>query len=151
MNLILVTIHNITRWVVIILGVFAIIRGIAGLIGKKTWQESDRKIGFFFTLAFDIQILFGILLYFFFSQWGLKSILNFGMAEVMKVTVFRFYVVEHALMMFLGIIFAHLGSILPKKTENSGKKFKRVVIFFGLALILILVGVPWDRPLFPGL
>jgi len=151
MNALLVSLHNIIRWVVIVLGVLAAVRGFIGWFGNKTWTDKDRKFGLFFTISFDIQIMIGILLYLVFSQWGIKSILNIGMSEVMGLSKYRFYVVEHGLMMFLGFILAHLGSILPKKVDDSRSKFKRTAILFGLAAILVIMGVPWDRPLLPGL
>ena len=151
MNVLFVSLHNIIRWVVIILGVLAAVRGFIGWFGKKPWTEKDRKLGLFFTISFDIQILIGILLYLVLSQWGLKAFSNIGMADVMRISEYRFYAVEHGLMMFVGFILAHLGSILPKKVDDSKSKFKRAAILIGLAAILVIIGVPWDRPLFPGL
>jgi hypothetical protein len=37
------------------------------------------------------------------------------------------------------------------KRAEEGKKHQRAAIWFGLSLIVILVGMPWMRPLFPGL
>ena len=150
MNVLFVTLHNIIRWFVIVLGVLAVLRGFIGWLGNKAWTEKDRKLGLFFTISNDVQILIGILLYLVFSQWGLKLILDIGMAGVMGLSEYRFYAVEHGLMVFLGFILAHLGSILPKKVDDSKRKFRRTVLYFGFAVLLILVGVPWDRPLFPG-
>ncbi|MCJ7700127.1 MAG: hypothetical protein MUO62_00965, partial [Anaerolineales bacterium] len=119
--------------------------------GKKEWAESDRKIGLAFTSMVDLQLLVGGLLYLVFSEWALKAVLNKGMAFVMKQGEYRFFSVEHLVYMVLGIVFAHLGSTLPKKVEDSRSKFKRATIWFGLAIILIMAGIPWSRPLFPGL
>jgi membrane protein insertase Oxa1/YidC/SpoIIIJ len=60
-------------------------------------------------------------------------------------------VVEHIFYMILAMIFAHLGSILPKKVQDAAKKHQRAAIFFILAVVVILMGIPWGRPLFPGL
>ena len=145
-----VAVHNILRWVVVILGVIVFIRSVWGWLGKKEWGATDRKFGIFFTSAVDIQLLLGILLYFVFSEWALKAILNQGMSTVMGNSEYRFFAIEHAFYMILAMVFAHLGSALPKKVDDSSAKFKRAALWFGLALLLILAGIPWGRPLLPG-
>ena len=145
-----VAIHNIVRWVVLILGIIVVARSILGWLGKKEWTATDRKFGVFFTSAIDIQLLLGILLYFVFSNWALKAIMELGMAEVMKQSEYRFFAIEHAFYMILAVVFAHLGSALPKKVDDSQMKFKRAALWFGLALLLLLAGIPWGRPLLPG-
>ena len=147
----LVATHNIIRWVVVILGLIAVARAFWGWFGKKEWTVRERKIGIFFTSAVDVQLLLGVVLYFVFSNWGLKAILDQGMSFVMGSTEYRFFAVEHVFFMILGVIFAHLGSMLPKKVDDSESKFKRAAIWFTLALLVILAGIPWTRPLFPGL
>ena len=42
-NLILLTLHNLTRWLVLILALLVIIRAFTGWIGKKTYQDQDRR------------------------------------------------------------------------------------------------------------
>ena len=147
----LVAVHNIVRWVVVILGFVAVFRSFWGWIGKKAWSSTERKIGLSFTTSIDVQLLLGILLYFVFSNWGLKAIINQGMPFVMGNSEYRFFALEHAFYMILAMIFAHLGGALPKKVDDDSSKFKRASIFFGLALLLILAGIPWDRPLLPGI
>jgi hypothetical protein len=146
-----VTLHNLIRWVVLILGGIASIQALLGWFGKKAWTESARKLGLFFTISVDIQLLLGIILYFVLSEWGLKAILTQGMGEVMGSAAYRFYAVEHAFIMLFAFIFAHLGSALPKRAEGDQAKFKRAALWIGLATIIILLGIPWDRPLLPGL
>ena len=147
----IVAVHNILRWVVVILGIVAVVRSFWGWFGRKEWTSTERKIGMFFTTSVDIQLLIGILLYFVFSSWGLRAILDQGMSFVMGTTEYRFFAIEHAFYMILAVIFAHLGSALPKRVDKDLSKFKRASIWFGLALLLILAGIPWGRPLLPGL
>jgi len=143
--------HNFTRWVVLLMGLLASYRAIVGWLGKKNWADTDKKVGLFFTISVDIQLLIGFLLYFVFSEWALKAILRIGMAEVMENSGLRYYAVEHVFYMALGFVFAHLGSALPKKVDDSQIKFKLAAFWIGLATILIIVGIPWARPLIPGI
>ena len=63
----------------------------------------------------------------------------------------RFFGLEHAVYMILAVILAHIGSALSKKAADSRGKFVRAAIFYGLALLLVLLGIPWGRPLIPGM
>jgi hypothetical protein len=141
--------HNIVRWVVLILLIIAVVRAFIGWFGKREWSQTDRKLGLFTTIGIDIQLLLGLLLYFFLSPITRSAFQDFGAA--MGVGDLRFYALEHALYMVLAVVFAHLGSVLPKKASASDSKFKRAALCFSLALVLILIGIPWGRPLLPGL
>lgn len=142
-------IHNIIRWVVLILGALAVLRALIGWLGKQAWIPADRKIGSFFAMALDIQMLLGLILYLFFSPFGLKAFSNLDMSAIMGQPEMRFFAVEHILFMVLAIVFAHLGVSLPRKADKPNKKHRLAAIWLGLAFILILLGMPWVRPLFP--
>jgi uncharacterized membrane protein YozB (DUF420 family) len=144
-------VHNILRWVTLILGFLAVLRAFIGWFGKHAWIPADPKIGRFFTSAIDIQLLVGLLLYIFFSPFTLQAIRNFGFGTIMEQVDYRFFAVEHLFYMLLAVVFAHLGSALPKKVDRPVDKHRRAAIWFGLALLLILIGMPWFRPLLPGL
>lgn len=141
--------HNITRWVALILAIVATVTAFLGWFGKRQWSARDRKIGSFFGIAMDIQLLLGLILYFVYSPLTRTALADFGAA--MGVQDLRFYAIEHAFYMILAVVFAHLGSILARRAPDSKAKFLRAAIFFGLSLLLILLGIPWSRPLFPGL
>jgi hypothetical protein len=140
--------HNIVRWVALILAILATVTAFLGWFGKRQWTERDRKIGSFFGIAMDIQILLGLILYFT-SPLTRTALADFGAA--MGVKDLRFFAIEHVFYMVLAVVFAHLGSILARRASDSKAKFQRAAIFFGLSLLLILLGIPWMRPLFPGL
>lgn len=142
--------HNILRWVAIILAVIVLYRAFSGWLLKKNWQDLDRKAGLLFTITMDTQILLGLILYFGLSPFALKGILAQGMAFVMGNGEYRFYAVEHIFFMGLAVIFVHLGSLLPKKVQDPIKKHRQAAILFGLAVVLVILGIPWGRPLFPN-
>jgi uncharacterized membrane protein len=145
---IVLALHNIVRWLVLILGVVAVLRAFVGWFGKREWTEIDRKIGSYVSITIDIQILLGLILYFI-SPLTKLALSNFGTA--MQVVELRFFTLEHVFYMLLALLFAHLGSILPKRAAEAIAKHKWAAIFFSLTVLFILLGIPWGRPLFPGL
>ena len=141
--------HNLFRWVALILAIVATVGAFLGWFGKRQWSERDRKIGSFFGMAMDIQLLLGLILYFAYSPITRQALADFGAA--MGVKDLRFFGVEHVFYMVLAVVFAHLGSILARKAPESKAKFQRAAIFFGLSLLLMLLGIPWTRSLIPFL
>lgn len=141
-------IHNILRWVVLLIGIWAVIQALLGWFGNRDWTKQDRRAGLFFTIGLDIQLLLGLLLYVFLSPWTKGVFQDFGAA--MSDPTRRFFALEHAFYMLLAVICGHLGSALPKRVAEPKGKHQRAVLFFFLALLVILLGMPWMRPLLRG-
>jgi len=141
----LVVLHNLTRWIVLIAGVLAAAKAILGFVNKQSWTALDNRLSLIFTIAFDIQVLLGLILYVvgptMQSVWG-----DFGAA--MSQSGLRFFAVEHIFIMIISLGLAHMGRSLAKKAANDAKKHQRAAIFFTLSIVLILMGIPWSRPLF---
>lgn len=151
----LVHLHNLLRWVVLLLLVIAIFRHMAGLSGKRPFTQGDKKVGLFLMISAHIQLLLGLIQWFI-GPWGLKLIQNVGMSEVMKNPVYRFWAVEHNTGMLIAIILITIGRGAAKKNIPDQAKHKKSFWLYLIALILILASIPWPgrevaRPLFPGM
>lgn len=149
-NLILLSLHNIMRWVVLVLGVVVIVRSVLGWTKKRDYLDRDRKLTISFSGVYDLQILLGIILYFT-KGWG--GVLMNAPADVMKTAALRFFAVEHWTLMIVAAVLIHIGSSQVKKATESIKKYKRATIWFTIALLLTLASIPWPgmtsaRPLF---
>lgn len=145
----ILSIHNIFRWVVLIVLILAFVNALLGWIQKRGWSSTDRKLGTFAGIGVDIQLLLGLLLYFVYSPITTSSFANFGAA--MGASDRRFFLVEHSSLMLLALIFVHLGSVMARRATGDQKKHRQAAIWFGLTLLVVLLGTPWFRPLFPGL
>jgi hypothetical protein len=142
-------VHNVLRWVVIILAILALFSAYRGWVGKLAWKNSDRLSGLLFTISLDLQLLLGIILYFFLSPITQAALRDFR--EAMAVEELRFFALEHAFYMLLAVIFTHIGNIAVKRAPQSLAKFRRAAIWFTLAVIMVILGMPWGRPLIPGI
>lgn len=147
--------HNFLRWVILILLVVALVRHLLGMSGKKPFTSGDKKIGLFLMIAAHIQFLIGLIQWFV-GPWGFKVIQNIGMGAAMKDPTYRFWTVEHNIGMLIAIILITVGRGVSKKNIPDAVKHKKTFWFFLVALILILVSIPWPwrevaRPLFPGM
>lgn len=146
--------HNVLRWAVLLLGIWAIVRASLGVMNKSEYTETDRKSALFLLIASHTQLLLGLLLYFL-GPWFGELIHN--TSEVMKTAPLRFFVVEHFFGMLLAIVMVHIGYTKTKRHTEADKKFRSSLIYFSIGLIIILLSIPWPflqgsgRPLFPGM
>ncbi len=150
----LLFVHSWLRWAVLLLGVYAFARAAAGRFTRRPWTPVDDKAGRSFVIALDLQVVFGLLLYFFFSSFTMAAWRDMGGA--MADAVIRFWAVEHVVGMLVATAFVHVGRVRVRKASDSPRKHFMAAIFFGLALVLMLVSTPWpfgnvDRPWLRGI
>lgn len=137
------SLHNILRWVTVLLAVFAVFNAFRGWFGQRTWSERDRKLGTYFSIALDTQLLLGLLLYLFISPSGWVRQLFSNFSGLMDSSAGRFFGLEHFFFMLLAVVFVHIGSSRSRKAEGDVNKFRTAAIWFTLAIIVILIGIPW--------
>ena len=145
-------IHNIVRWLVLLAGLWAVIRAWSGLFVRREWLKADRMAGVLFSSTLDLQLLLGVILYFI-SPLVQVAFQDFGAA--MGAAGLRFFALDHAIFSLLAAVVAHLGSISTRKAPTTRTRFARAALLFTLALALLLVGIPWPwlavgRPWLPG-
>jgi len=142
--------HSIIRWAILLFGAWTVMNAISGLVSKRPYSTNDNRSSLLFMIFCDLQLLLGIILLF--SNGWLDKISS-SMGSVMKSTYDRFFIVEHGFMMILAWILVHIGRSSVKKAAIE-IKHKKMLIFFGIALLLIVVSIPWPnkemvaRPMF---
>ncbi|HMO34323.1 MAG TPA: hypothetical protein PKE63_02110 [Lacibacter sp.] len=142
----LVHLHNVLRWVILILLLVALFQAL-------TKKNGLQKTSLFLLISAHITLLLGLFQYFNSEMAGFKIIERVGgFGNVMKDSFARFWVVEHISAMLLAIVLITLARGRVKK-EN----FKGATLFYLIALLLVLAAVPWPfregiaRPWFPGM
>lgn len=135
---ILVRAHSGLRWVILALLLFAIINAAKKQTSGR-YEKKDKMINLFAMISLHIQLLIGLVLYFF-SKSG-KISFSEGW---MKITMFRFYGMEHLLLMIIAIAVITMGrSKAEKKLKGTRDKHRRIMISYTIGLILILIAIPW--------
>lgn len=151
----LLHLHNILRWVILILLLASIIKSFSAWKGNKAFTTGDKKLWLFTMIAAHITLLIG-LYQLFLGRFGL-FVADAPADGVMGDKFFRFYWIEHPTAMLLATILITVGRGMSKKAVPDSVKFRKAFWFFFIALILILAGVPWPfreiigRPLIPGM
>jgi hypothetical protein len=144
-------VHSWLRWLIILLGLLAVARAVAGRASGRPWLAADAAPGRFYTIALDVQMLFGLLLYFVFSD--LLTLARADMGRAMANPTIRFWLVEHLAGMVVAIALAHIGAVRIRKVTDATARFTQAALFYSLSLVAVLLATPWPglahaRPLF---
>ena len=131
--------HSLLRWAVVILGLWTLINALTGYFGKRAYTANDNRSNLFFMISCDIQLLIGLALYIH-NGWfdRLKD-----MGNNMKDPYLRYFTMEHLTLMLVAWVLVHIGRATVKKADTDAAKHKKMLIFFGLAIVLIIAAIPW--------
>ncbi len=142
----LLALHNLLRWLVLILAVVALLRALKGVNGGVEYAGGAKRALSFFTMSVHVQFLLGVILY------GVSPLTRQAMGDLgaaMREPGVRFFVAEHPFVMLLGVVAATASGIIARRGPDDAVRHRRAAIGVALSLALILAGVPWQRPLLP--
>lgn len=141
----LLHLHSILRWVILLLLLICIFQALSK-------NSVVKKTSLWLLISAHLMLIVGVYQVFF-GRYGINKGLPAGI-ELMKDKFYRFFWVEHPLMMLLAII---LITIARGKAKNLN--YKSVTWLLIIALLIILAAVPWPfreivgegRTWFPGM
>jgi hypothetical protein len=136
----LLHLHSVVRWVVLLLLLIAIFNSLAA--GNRLFTRGDARTGSMLTGFADLMLLIGLVLWYF-SARGFQAFKTESFGAVMKEDSTRFFALEHPVGMLLAIILLHVGKAQGKKAISDKSKHRRTVVFYLLALLIILLSIPW--------
>src|SRR5258706_290439 len=139
---VLLQVHNILRWVILLLLTLSIIQSFIGWIKRRELREADAKLWLFTMISVHTTLLIGLILLLF----GRYGILSTGLPEgvnLMQDKFFRFFWVEHPVGMVIATVLITLGRGVVKKQNTDPLKYKKAFWYFLIALLIILATIPW--------
>ncbi len=130
--------HSGLRWILLILLIATIFNAYKKWKSNQEFSNMDNKLSLFTLIFAHIQLLIGA--YLFFTSPKVQTMLaDFDMSS----TLGRFFTVEHTLGMVIAIILITVGRVQSKKIVEDALKHKKIFVMYLIALILILVSIPW--------
>jgi heme A synthase len=136
-------IHSYWAYLTLLLIVLATLNALKGVFTKGDFLNKDYRISLFALIVTHIQIVIGLILYML-SPSAMGAIKGSGMGSVMKDSLLRYFSVEHPLMMIIAVVLITIGYSKHKKKETSIQKFRAIAIFYTIALVLVLIRIPWN-------
>lgn len=144
----LLFLHSLFRWLVLASLALSISRSAQGYRLQSAFTKSHDILRHVTATIAHIQLLLGILIYtqsptvHYFSAHPLN-----GPDEAL------FFGLLHISLMLLSILILTIGSAKAKRQTTDREKFRTMMVWFSIALALILVAIPWpfsplaNRPL----
>jgi uncharacterized protein YacL len=126
--------HSALRWIVLILIIFAVASALINWLSKHS--KNNQKLNIFTLIATHTQFIIGLVLYF------ISPKVEFSAAS-MSNRVARFFLVEHLVIMLIAIVLITVGYSKSKKMIPTWKANRTIVIFYLIAFLLIIAGIPW--------
>lgn len=153
MHRVLLAAHSLNRWLVVVLLLMALGRGIVGWARGRTWTRRDDLTSRLLIAVLDVQLLLGVALY------AVSPLVRAGWADLgatMDNRVLQFWTVEHAPTMIIAVVIVHIGSVMARRADKDRRRYRVETLTVGVATLLILGGIPWPflehgRPLLPRL
>ncbi len=132
--------HSIVRWLVLFFILFAISRAALGLIKKKTFSKTDNSIRHWTATVAHIQLMIGITIY---TRSPIVSYFWSDTTAAIQNLDITFYGAIHFALMLIAIVVLTIGSALAKRRATDITKFKTMLVWFSVALIIIIIAIPW--------
>lgn len=136
----LISLHSILRWLVLMGLIIAIIRAYSGAVRFKNFSKTDNAIRHWTATIAHIQLALGIILYTkspitrYFWKHTNDALANFDST---------FFALLHAFLMFSAVVLITVGSSLAKRRGTDQEKFRTMLLWFSIALLLIFIAIPW--------
>jgi len=121
-----VTLHSYFRWVVLLIGVAAIVISLLAASGNRPWDTAAERLAFFFTLAMDIQFLIGVVVWVSEAKWAGDVVLGW----------------LHPLAMLGAVALAHIGRARADRSTLTRDKGRQAALFFVVSFVVILIAIP---------
>jgi hypothetical protein len=131
--------HSWLRWSALIAAVGALAMIFSGR-DSMTVAKADRW-GLALMISLDLQMLLGLVLYLGLSPFTKEAFNDVGAA--MSNSGLRYWLVEHPTMMIGAVVAAHVGRITGRRSRTPEAKRGRLLLWFTVALALMLVSIPW--------
>jgi hypothetical protein len=144
------TIHSWLRWATLALAIGATLNAWLCRDADVNARMPGRHWDTYFMLALDLQVLFGLALYFGLSPYTSQAFTNFGAA--MQNPAMRYWAVQHVATMAAAVLLVRVGRALAGTAQTGSARRRWRLLFFSLTTLAIITGIPWpglpgDRPL----
>ncbi|MBD1397701.1 hypothetical protein H9Q13_11045 [Pontibacter sp. JH31] len=135
--------HSYMTYLVLLGLLISLVGALSGMSGNKPFTEKNRKMSLLGLIPAHLQWVIGVILYFV-SPLGMANVSG----AAMKDSISRLYILEHPLTMIIAVVLITVGYARAKRLQDNKKRFNSILIFYGLALALILIRIPWNA--WPG-
>lgn len=131
--------HSIISIIFLVAAVWLIYRSIAGIRKNLKYTSLDKVLSFIFIANMYLQLIFGLVLFTNFGSAQGYDYIGAGTNEM--IVSKRLWPIEHIVLMIFALFIANLGLISSIKTSIDKDKHSKVLIFYSMSILLILISL----------
>lgn len=143
--------HSTFRWLVLLSLISSLFIAYKGYFSNKKFSKTDDSVRHWTATIAHVQLILGITLY---SQSPIVKYFWNNFSTAKESFDLLFFGLIHIFLMLFSIVLITIGSALTKRKTTDKEKFKTMLIWYTIALIIIFIAIPWpfspfaNRPYF---
>lgn len=130
--------HSLVRWLILVRLCHTLYRSWQRYRRLLPFTKTDNALRHWTATTAHIQLVLGMVLY---TQSPIVKYFTNGTGD--KSGEPTFFGIIHMMLMLAAIVLITIGSAKAKRQPTDSQKFKTVYTWFGIALLVILVAIPW--------
>jgi hypothetical protein len=135
---ILIVLHSYVRWFVLLSLIIAVFKAFRSYFSNKSFTKSDNAVRHWAATTAHIQLMIGMLLYF--QSPLIKYFLKHKPGAN---TDYSFFGMIHSTLMLAAVVIVTIGSAMAKRKETDKEKFRTMLFWYSVALLIIFIAIPW--------
>jgi hypothetical protein len=132
-----IIVHVSTSIISLLAALFVCRNSFVGIIKKLDYSEFCRKSEIFFLVSMYLQLVLGVILYFFLRPENNPRIITIH--DAYHFSAMRFWAIEHFSVMMFALFLVQIGKIFTSKLTLDRDKFRYASVYYGVSTLLILV------------
>ena len=132
--------HSVIRWLLAVGLMYSVFRAARGYFFNKTFSKIDDSLRHWTATVAHIQLILGVILYikspiikFFYDDYELAK-------ENHEII---FFAGIHSVCMLIAVVILTVGSAMAKRKKQHRDKYKTMLVWFSITLLIILLAIPW--------
>lgn len=112
-----------------IISILILFRSVTGYFKGKVYTGQDRVLSISYLALLYIQLVLGLLLYFVLGDLSAKG---------SDSASFRFWALEHFVVMMFALFLSQIGWVLIKNSKQDTNKHRNTLFYYGISILLII-------------
>lgn len=132
-------VHSVISVMFLIVAVWLFYRSVKGYLHHWEYSRLDKVLSYTFIVNLYLQLIFGFFLMV--SKMNAPAQALAGPDAPGKIVTNRFWPLEHIVLMLFALFIANLGLIFSNNTSDNREKFRKVLVYYAISIILIVLSL----------
>ena len=132
-------VHTVISVMFLIVSMWLFYRSIKGYLKNWDYSRLDKILSYTFIVNLYLQLIFGFLLMI--SKASVPGPEMAGQDVTIRMASNRFWPIEHIVLMLFALFIANLGLIFSNNAKANREKFRKVLVYYAIAIILIVLSL----------